>query len=528
MPKTDLTPKQRELVEKYTARARKLGRHLTRADLRDLGFSRDSLRALFTNLNGLKKAAVSADPKAFDGVFDSEILKSNSHKRLQQDLRKFKRLIITTYVDGQPIHKGFVQNLKLYAKDQDALLLVIPAGKELKSIDPLLSSDVFIFDDVGLNDNLVVRGRFRVPPKNSNPLTSLARIGQRDRSTIVASPKQFLQMVGTGNVKLPHAIMSTGACTRPDYGRADGSNRIDYFAEHDHTVGALVVELEPNDRYHFRQIQSEKDGSFADLGRYYSKGRVSKLAPEAMVVGDLHVLETDPLARKAWFEIMDHTGCSTAIWHDAFSGVSINHHEEDDEIRRAQLMSLGLLSLEHECREFAKEVDNWTSRGIKLIIVDSNHHDFLVTYIKKGMYHRDPQNLDFASKLVSPMVAGQNPLRYAVEKLIGIKHPSMVTWLGPDDDKKIAGVQVAAHGHRGSNGKKNPGAAGMEAAYGSVMYGHTHTPHILRAAWCVGTSSHLKLAYNPGASSWLHCSGLIYPSGERQLIMVFDGKWRRT
>ena len=100
-----------------------------------------------------------------------------------------------------------------------------------------------------------------------------------------------------------------------------------------------------------------------------------------------------------------------------------------------------------------------------------------------------------------------------------------VKWLSIDDDYRVEGIQCGAHGHLGANGSRGSLEA-METAYGNSVSGHSHTPQILRGAWCVGTSSLLKLEYNRGASSWLHSSCLIYPGGARQLINCIDGKWK--
>lgn len=517
---------QDALLKVYIGLVKKHHKIPTKTQLFEAGYARDKIRYYFGNMAKLRATARQAEPKIFEGVNDSEILAKTSKKRLSRAVRVHKRFLITTVVSGQPAHKGFLKNLKAMEADTGAHLLLLPGGRDLHLMDKILAAETFVFEDVDLNSNLTIRGSFRVPPKNINPLTSLSRIGQRENSSIIASPKQFLQMIGTSNVKLPHALMSTGAITRSKYESHGRQNRVDYIASHDHVLGALVVEIVDRNIYHFRQIQAERSGAFVDLGTYYADGQISKLAPEAIVMGDYHVTETDLKAKQAWFELAAHSGAKQAIMHDFFSGVSINHHEEQDQVRRAQLMEDGLLSLEDECRAAVKALDELTERFEKVVIVESNHHDFLRRYIREGKYRWDPQNLRFASKLVAPMIAGANPLQHAMQILLGLKRPERVIWLTRDDEFKIAGIQCAAHGDVGANGKRNPGAVGMESAYGNVMYGHTHTRSIMRGAWCVGTTSRLKLNYNPGASSWDHASGLIYPNSSRQLIGAIDGQWR--
>ena len=78
--------------------------------------------------------------------------------------------------------------------------------------------------------------------------------------------------------KLPHAIMTPGAVTLPEYGGDRYmSERISYIAENDHICGGIIVEIANRKRFHFRQIQASKDGSFIDLGMEYDKfGNVIK------------------------------------------------------------------------------------------------------------------------------------------------------------------------------------------------------------------------------------------------------------
>jgi hypothetical protein len=120
---------------------------------------------------------------------------------------------------------------------------------------------------------------------------------------------------------------------------------------------------------------------------------------------------------------------------------------------------------------------------------------------------------------------GKDPLKAALE-MMGVKFGSDIIWLERDQDFRVAGIELGAHGDLGANGKKNPGSKGMYKAYGKVIYGHCHHGEMWHEAWSVGTSTHRKLSYNRGASSWDNSQAIVYSDGTRQLINVIEGKWR--
>ncbi len=520
------TPKQRELILAYLRGAQRLKRHLSRAEMHDLGYNRDSIRLGFSSLARLREEVRKLYPREIDSLVDEQILSPRKSKQLKVELRRHKRFLITTAIDGSPAHKGFLKSIKTFCRRNQAMLLVLPAGKSLKDMDPALAIEQWILEDTYLNSNIWISS-IKIPPKTAQPTDRLKRIGQREGSLIAASPKQFLEFVAVGNEKFAHAVMSTGAITLPRYYSRNGDvNQTDYVAHQDHVMGAVIVEVVNDSSYHFRQVQADHNGNFYDLGIYYYGERVKHIAPEGMLWGDLHAGEVDPRAKAANFEIMKLTGVRKIYLGDAFSGISINHHEENSHVTRAILANQNKMNLENELRELCQELNDITAHADEVVIVASNHHDFLSKhYLQKGKYIAEPHNFRIAHKLVDAMMEGVDPLQFACENLIGLKHPEKIRWLKRDEDDKIAGVQMGAHGDKGANGA--PGSKRtLENAYGNVMHGHTHSPYIFRGVFCVGTTSILRVGFNEGPSGWVHCSGLVYPNGMRQLINIFDGRWR--
>lgn len=523
--------KQDSIIKAYLKLTKEKKCHPSLNELKRVGFTRSMIRESFETLANLRDTAKKAFPEAFAGIIDYELFTPAEFTRLKETVGAYKRFVVTTAVQGCAVHKGFYKSLKNYCKKNDALLLVMlcqdPAAAVGDTIDPLLNQEEVVFDNIGLNDNIFCNS-IKLSAKHIDPLTGLSRLGQRDGSFIYASPKQRLKMVPTSNTKPPVAVMTTGAVTIPNYKTERYlSDRTAVIAHNDHVLGAIVVEIEDDTYFHFRQIQADRSGSFSDLDTYYQGDSTTKMRPEALVLGDWHSGETDPKAKAATFEMIKTLRPRRIVIHDGFNARCISHHEEKNRILRAQRAAKHELSLADELKEYARDLDelsNLTPDLEEIVIVESNHDEHLDRYLSECRYVEDPQNHALALRLAAAMLEGQDPVKAGVE-MAGVKSTKL-RWLSRDEDYKIARVELGAHGDRGANGARGS-LMSMEAAYGNSISGHTHTPEILRGAWQVGTLSKLKLPYNVGASSWVHTNCLLHRNGSRQLLNIFSGKWRR-
>lgn len=502
----------------------------------ELGLSRHIIRKRFGNLSSFKTLIRRLHPDLMRNIIDPEsgLYSVQAKKELQDLVKKHSKFVVTTAVMGAPVDDKFLKSLHVYCEHNDSKLLVMvsKAGKADLSISPKLANETLVLYDVPLNSNLSLVA-MDVNSKAVDPVVGMKRIGQRNGSSIFASPKQRLQYVATSNEKLPHALMSTGAVTVPFYDTVGIKNKRNLVAMNDHVVGAIIVELDPDGVvYHFRQVQAGKGGGFYDLNKHYSSNGVIAARPSAMVLGDYHSGSTDQTALRGCNELMDLVKPSSIILHDFFDGASINHHEEHDVIQKAIRAKSSGMDLQREIGVMAFDLAALCMKPYvnKAVMVKSNHDLFLDRYLREGKYVVDHANHYYAICLAKAMLEGEDPLKYAVSNV----HlpPSMkaavnkkVQWLTEDEDYKIAGVQLGAHGHRGSNGAKGS-AATLEEAYGQVVYGHVHTPGIVRGSWAVGTLSQLRLSYNKGASSWMHAVCLVFKDGSRQLVNFIDGKYK--
>jgi hypothetical protein len=526
----------RNIIQKYIDLVGEMGRLPARQDMIRAGYQKDVMHKYVGDMAELDALARQQSPKTFEKIIDRSIFTGTNVERQLQAIKKYKRFIITTAVVGCEAHKGFLKAINQYCRMNDAMLLVLPAADPASarswSLDSALGRDNVVVAPLRLNNNISF-STIKMSAKQIDPTTGLARLSQTSGTLIYGSPKQRLKFVATGNSTFPHALMGTGSITLPDYTPNKElphhymSERTSFIATHDHVMGAIVAEIRDDQFFYFRQVQADQDGAFIDLSWRYDGDKVTFEPAAAVRFGDWHSGETDPLARKMGKELCEIVRPDELFIEDAFNGLSINPHQRDQIITQALAAHEGLLDLARELSVLRHDIDElsgWATKGLR--IVKSNHDIFLERYLQDGGYAADPHNHKIAIKLADAMLEGHDPLKFGVE-MMGLKHKDRVKWLQLDDDYRVAGVQMAAHGHLGPNGKRNPSLASIESCYGESFSGHNHTAEILRGAWRVGTSSILKPGYNKGPSSWTRTHGVLYRNGSRQLIHVFapDGSW---
>lgn len=504
----------------------------TRQDLLSKGITRDMYRTHFGTLDKLREAARISNPAVFESLIDEKIFTPKAIKALKGDVKKYSKYVITTAVTGMSVHKAFYKNLQYYCKQNNALLLILtssdPAAMGGFELDGVLAGEHIVFDDLALNSNLFISA-FKTSAKQTNPLTGARRIGQRERSMIVASPKQFLEYVPTANDKYPHALMTTGALTLPQY-RSERymSQRTAYIAEFDHKIGAVIVDIKDDKNFQFTQIQAEYGtGFFIDKGAYYKIDKTEIKSPEAVVLGDIHVGSIDPAVEIATDKMLKELKPKRVFLHDVFDGTSVNHHIKHALLTKAK-MTTAQLSLEQELLMNKKYLEGMRKKHPDVkewIIVRSNHDDFLDRYLQSGDYIHDPLNSKIAHKIaLKKLESKAMGFEYGLE-ILGFKK-NKFKFLHINDSYKIAGIECGNHGHQGLNGARSTSNSSLEIGYGAGVFGHSHTAGILRDVFRTGTSTYLRLDYNFGASSWTqtHCS--VYGNGSRQLHNIFSKDWK--
>jgi hypothetical protein len=406
-------------------------------------------------------------------------------------------------------------------------LLVIPSflGANETGVDYNLDSeflnDILVFNPVALNNNIGVFP-LKIRADQINPLTGIKRFGKNQGTLVLNSPKQSLEYIATKVNKLPHAVMTTGAATLCNYKQPVGPrDKKSVLAENDHTFGAIVVELEDKELYHFRQLTSMDGIGFADLGKYYDGSRVQKLVPR-IVFGDWHAGSTDQDVKAATIKLIQQLDIKQGYFHDLWDGMSTNHHERGKKITLAKKHTD--LSIENEGRIVAGELMDMGKVLSHMYIIESNHNEFLIRYLQDGRFFEEPHNYKTGLELSLAALDGQNPVQVMTERYLDKATRNKTHWLRRDAEHMFGGLDLSVHGDKGPNGSFG-NKANLEDAYGEAIIGHSHTPGILRRIFQVGTKSVMDLDYKVGPSSWMHTDALVYSNGQVQLVNYFGGKF---
>ena len=507
----------------------KKNRHIpTFTELMKMGITKAKVKHHFGNKIELKKEAQETYPEAFKDFIDYDSFNDSTLKQLKKKIRGKKRFVISSVLESPaPVFEPFLKSIQNYCKVNNAELLLFSSDSKYGNIDPIVPQESIIFgdDDIKLNNNLFL-STIKLSPKQIDPSTGLIRLARNNGSFIFGSPKQRLVYKPTGmnNNKIPTCLMTTGSISKPHYeGKKYIQKRTDKLAELDHIVGAVVVEIEDNNHFHFRQIQSDNSGGFFDVDKYYLKDKVTSKNASALVLGDWHSGETSPIVREATYELQKQIKADHAVIHDGFDGKSINHHEANNIVQKSIRAKNNELSLEDELINYANDLNELCEHFKDVVLVKSNHDDFLNRYLQNGTYIADPQNHYISLTLAKWLIEGKDPLQEYITPLL--KKPKNVIWLELDEEFYIEDVLVSEHGHIGANGSRGS-ISNIEKTTFKATIGHSHTPQILRQIFQVGTSTGLRQSYNKGASSWANTHNIIYQGGSRTLINIIKGKFR--
>jgi hypothetical protein len=508
--------------------------------LQHSSMSTETIKRHFESFEGLVAEAKLQDPKTFKNIIDESMFTDEAFKALRIKVSENNRFFITSAVTGCDVHEDGLKAIQTYCKKVKAELLILPcsdpakeSGKNNKwTLSHKLPKESVVFKDLALNDNIVL-STIKMSAKQLQPLTGIKRLSQKKASTIVASPKQFLEYVSNSNnnTELPRALMSTGAITKSEYKtNRYMSERVASLAEIDHTLGGIIVEIKNGKVFFARFVQiNKKTGSFTDIDKKYNAdGTVEKVTADLVQTGDWHVLSTDPVAKKMAKELVEICKPKYLTFEDFFDGITINPHEKHDLVALSKKAKRGMLSLQMEleaCRKEIDEVCTWPAEEV--VMKYGNHEDFLKRYLKSGDFMDSPENKILGMKLTIALEELEiNPFEYAMKEMFRIKNQDKVRFLSINDSFKINGIENGAHGHMGKAGRRNPAMAELEECYGSCNVGHNHSAAVFRSVFRVGTGTKLQLSYNDGASAWTQTHLIQHKDGSRQLITNINGEWR--
>lgn len=511
-----------------------------RAAAKELGIGRSTLRRKLAPLGTIKK------PLAAGTVAGNKSLKRKLPKK-----DEIKRYILTSAQNNTFVHTGVWNNLVALAKHYDAELIVgtytynqnhygalaVKRGKD-KIVEKELwyapEVEPFLNDKrLDLGKGLVWCGEMNILPTAVRPLTGLESYTAR-KSAIFPHAKLAMRSIPTMQGEGTKLSFTTGTVTQRNYIQ----KREGIIAEFHHVYGGLLVEVNSEGHWWVRQLNQDGDDTIQDLNVIVKGGQVvsTDATVEAITYGDLHGTFADPEVVKASHDMLDTLKPKTQFLHDILEGASINPHDRKYQNCHSKFATYlrGYGQLENELKDTAKLLTSYDRKGVKTIIVDSNHDDaWLHRWLMEYDYRKDPANaeffLDLQTYVYGRLRAGDMPrdisvIEYAMGK-VGYNAPAY--FLLADESYKICDKKIEGgmHGHLGPGGRRGS-PENLSKMGRKANTAHTHATGIWDGLYVAGTSSKLRWDYNLGPSAWTNSHIVTYANGKRAIITLYDGQWR--
>lgn len=479
---------------------------------------------------------------------------------IYEPLDHTRYFILTSAQDCSDIHEDFWNSLNVYAAWLGECEIIVSGftySKKLfedhdtrsakvgfhPSIDPFI-----VHERVRLGDEVDFCGEMNTLPTAVTPLSGFATY-TRARWGIFPHPKVQLESVATMKHERAKQLITTGSITLPNYIRKKAGIKASFH----HQIGAVLVEMTPDGATYCRHLLTTdlENGSFYDLDRYVtSAGVTNGHRVEAISYGDIHHEKLDPeVALLTWgYDVSEQVMWADyqesmpiplihtlrpkyEFFHDLCDFSPRNHHSIKDIHFRFDAHVRGgqkddVAEAIQGCANFIKEVhrDDCTS-----VVVESNHDQALLKWLKTADFREDPANaifyLDCQLYIYRAIKAGvKNPdIFQAVMREAGT--PDDIVFCNEDQSFIISGdIECGMHGHLGPNGSRGSPLAISRSGRKSNT-GHTHSPAIRDGAYVAGVSGKLDMGYNKGPSSWSQSHIITYENGKRTILTMNRGRF---
>jgi hypothetical protein len=471
-----------------------------------------------------------------------------------------KYYIVTSAQNNTLVHDGFWKNLLTYKdwllarEGTDNVELLVSrytynktgfqrVREKVKAYsDASIDSDGVMYaseiadyvcdDSVELAPNLVFCGEMNILPTAVRPLSGLETYTGRKSGIF---PHAKMSMASVAQIKGEGAKFNytTGTVTKRNYlQRKEGIK-----AEFHHIYGALIVEVDEDGCWYVRQISAADDGSFQDLDRRVSREKVAEgVRVEAINWGDIHDDCMDEEVRSMnWGKdgILDTLRPHFQFMHDSLDFRSRNHHDTKDPHAFYLKYKTSRDNVASECTNLARFLSSQVNRSwCETIIVDSNHDNAMVRWLREGDYRFDPPNAVFFLErqlaYYKAMESGNDSYHVVEDALRATGLSGSFRFLRQDESFVICadhgGIECGMHGDLGPDGQRgNP--LNLSRIGRRANTGHTHSARIVDGLYVAGTCA-MNPKYKKGPSSWSYSHVVTYSNGKRAIITCWEGKWR--
>lgn len=456
-----------------------------------------------------------------------------------------RRWLLTSAQDDTDVHLRFWSNLKAYARHVGAEVVVggFTYNKGLytdhQTLNAAFAREVkphLRFENMDCGPVLFA-AKMNTLPTAVRPLSGLTTYGQ-GRTTVFPHAKIAFESVPAMPGKFVPSVMTTGACTVPNYVLKKAGLK----AEFHHVLGATVVEADDRGNAWLRQISATSNGAFQDLDVIVKNGRISEgNRVKAVTFGDIHIPSLpDDVFAALWGEdaasLMSVLRPEYQFIHDLMSFEMASRHVDGDPLHRAKMVAAGHSGIRWQVREGAKFLRAIERDTCRTVMIESNHDDRLLQWTRRDVDRMDTENAEYwhecnLAQLSATRegVGGFNLCRHALkgEDARGLEGVDFIPMGGSFVIcQDSGGIECGMHGHQGCNGSRGT-AVGLAKMGMRITIADKHSPQILDGVYVAGMSGDLDQGYNNSPSSWQRSHVITYANGKRTLItQTADHRWR--
>lgn len=465
---------------------------------------------------------------------------------------KVKRYLITSAQNNTSAHHDFVKNMKAFANELNAEILVGTLNYNLSAYKRLQGSekpgshhnnattDQTWFDQtirdyvqdkpMELAPGLIWCGDLQILPTVKNPLSSFDDF-RGTNSLIFPAPKIALKSIPTGKHEPTKMLYTTGSMTQRNYTHTKAGKHGSWH----HVYGMLLVEVDSDGDWFVRQISADDTtGSFQDLNRRTSGGKVMYDAEvEVLTPGDIHVDHLGDDIVKALHDMIDELRPNQLHLHDCLDFQSRSHHHMKDPHKMFEKYTNDKECVSGELQRVVNFFYEVARDWMDIYVVHSNHDDHLRRWLKDNpaAYARDPVNailfLTLQKRLYEAIRDKEKDFHLFEFAARQFGASEDIVFLREDtpDGHRVHDIECSYHGDSGPNGSRGS-IANLAKSGNKVNIGHSHTAGIQHGAYQAGLMASFDLGYNTGPSSWSRSLILTYENGKRTIITMRGNKWR--
>ena len=390
---------------------------------------------------------------------------------------KRRRFIVTWAQNNTPVHRKFLSNIEEYAKQIKADIHVIagryknPTSVFTDGAKDAWHEPIRKYLDAARHDihtYLSIMSDVKIQPTAVNPMTGMQGMSGLN-SCIFGSPKVQMEMIPVLEGCKPKMMLTTGACTIKNYTDSKSGKK----GEFHHTLGFVIAEIKDDDTFFIRQVTADEEGNFMDLWNRvkfegtrdpiefntpveeiewnkenfgeppFSLVGESKITKDAgvsaCVLGDLHLGKEDLEVMNTTLNFMRRVNPEHIVLHDVFDGSSISHHEMKDPFAQYAKEIKGTNSLNKEVEYMLNKLEVFNEfKDSKVVIVRSNHDDFVDRWLKNEDWRKQPtpknsmEYMEYSQILLKQYSEGDK-IKGVIPELICRKYPDFIT-LGRSDN----------------------------------------------------------------------------------------------